>query len=448
MRTKCILFRCFLAAIFVVFGVYQSAACTCAGPRTFGGKNFQPCGVFWRADVVFIGKVDKISYEKEGIGEKARYSKMIAHFSVEKAVRGVNEQTVQVETSPSTASCGYPFKEGEEYFVYLTRGQDGKLAEHLCGATVLLKNAQPDLEYLNAVESGEKGGRVFGNVWRYAQASFKDRVSNAGLAGINVKLSSVEVEDVGKKNKPKYIKRSFETKTNEDGFYMFLGVPEGTYIVEADIPKNFRELRSQGDSFPRFVTIDGDKQRCGGPNFSLTTLGSLEGKVTNQDGSWPPQQYIWLIPLDETGKLDLSSYYAYTWISSRDGTFHFDTVAPGNYLLAVNPKSCPNKNYAPEYGSSFYPGVADYRNARSISISEFERRKVENFRLLPTLKDRVFAGKVVSTNGTPVSGATVFLNNGNVNRCMALGSLDETKTDDSGVFRLKGYEGYEYQLRA
>ena len=71
----------------------------------------------------------------------------VVRFSVDEAYRGVQGRTVEVFTNPNTASCGYPFKQGQRYFVYAQRDKDGKLREWLCGPTVRLEEATRDLAY-------------------------------------------------------------------------------------------------------------------------------------------------------------------------------------------------------------------------------------------------------------------------------------------------------------
>lgn len=424
---------CFLLILFSS-GVY---ACTCGGPRTFGGKNFQPCGVFWGHDTVFIGKVEKISIER---------NRLIAHFSVEKAIRGVSETTIDVETSPSTASCGYPFKEGETYFAYLRRGQDGRYSEMLCGATIPLARAERDLEYLKAVELGEKGGRVFGYVSRKIQASPKDRMSNVGLEGIRIRLESVKVRGDVPKGTPKYVKRKYETLTNTDGYYILYGIPDGSYQITADIPPPLRRIVSS-NLYPAYVDLAENGRRCGGASFVTTSLSSLEGKALNFDGSLPPQQYILLLPVGDDGAVNSDSAYASSWINEQTGGYYFDNVAPGRYLLAVNPRNCPG-SYAPQYGPSYFPGTSDRSAARLIDVKENERLKLDEYKLPAVLKERTFSGIVRSADGKPAIGAKVFLADSNVNRCMNLGKRQQVVTDQDGRFSITGFESYEYRLRA
>lgn len=425
----------FLSLFFIALSALETVACTCAGPRHV--RNFQPCGVFWSADVVFIGTAEKVSVEKDG--------RMIVRFAVEKAVRGVESTTVEVETAASTAACGYPFEQGEKYFAYLRRGKDGKLHEGLCGATVLLKGAAVDLEYLRAVESGDTGGKIHGNVFQTVRKSYQDQGEYLPVAGTKIILNSVKVKYAENRESPKYKKIELQTRTDDKGFYIFRDVPAGSYQVRAEFQNNLRELYTSGDASGHYVAIDADKRRCNGYNFNATAQGSLEGEVVMSDGRKPPQQYISLIPLDENGKPYGGYSSLFTWINAESGRFLFNVVPPGKYLLAVNPRNCPSREHS-AFGKSFFPGTGGESAAEIISVAENEQKKISNFRLLPALKERVFSGVVLAENKTPLGGAKVSLlaSDG----CEGFGELVGVKTDEFGRFQLKGYETYEYKIRA
>ncbi len=433
-----------LFSLFLIFAfTVKTDACSCAGPRN--SKNFQPCGIFWNADVIFIGTAEKVSIEQIGTDKRNFNSRMIVRFSVEKPIRGVDEKIIEIETSPSTASCGYPFKEGERYFTYLRRGENGKLTESLCGPTVLLKKAADDLKYLNAVENGDKGGKIYGNVFQTVRKSFIDKGEYLPVEGTKITLSSVKVIDATGRKPQKYKKLEFQTESDERGFYIFQNVPAGLYKVRAEFQNGLRELFTSGDESGHYVSIDEDKRRCNGYSFNSTTQGSLEGSVLTSDGKTPPQQYISLIPLDENGEPFSYSPSFATWINKDSGKFFFNVVPPGKNLLAVNPQNCPKQENS-EFGKTFFPSVGDKTQSEIISISEKERKIVPKFRLMPTLEERLFSGTVLAADGKPVNGAKVFMLASN--ECQGFSELAGTKTDEFGRFQLKGFETYKYKIRA
>ncbi len=440
-----LLHLCLPATLLLLLSFVEVSACTCAGPRSLGAMgvgNFQPCGVYWSYDAVFIGRVEKLELVKNG----DQISHLVAHLKVEKPIRGVDSSTVQVHTAAHTAACGYPFKEGESYFAYLRRGKDGKFSEWLCGATVPLSRADKDLDYLHAIENGEKGGRIFGYVTQLVQDSPVSERKYVGLADIPITLKNVRSADT---SKPEFLGKEYRTKTGEDGFYIFYEIPAGIYLAEANTPANLpRNSARDTFQFPNYIVIDNERKRCGGIGFSVTTLGSISGKVVNSDGSLPRQKRISLLAADENGAIDARSGLS-VWISPKDGSFTFDLVAPGRYTLAVNPRNCPDVHHgpAPEYGRSFYLGSDKPETAAFFDLKASEQKVLDVFKLQPTLKERYFSGIVVALDGTPVAGALVRLIDGDVNRCMALGGLADTKTDENGRFKLKGYNGFAYKLR-
>ena len=79
-------------------------------------------------------------------------------FRVSEVWKGPEHRTLEVHTALFGASCGYPFKEGQEYLVYAYAGKQG-LEVDLCNGTQRLAEAQADLEVLGA---GKKptGGEV------------------------------------------------------------------------------------------------------------------------------------------------------------------------------------------------------------------------------------------------------------------------------------------------
>jgi hypothetical protein len=418
-----------LAILFI--GIQTAEACKCAG-RPQGVKGFQTCSSYWYSEAVFIGLAEKVSIEN--------YT-MTVKFSVEKPLRGVTEKTIEISTSSNSASCGYPFKESERYFVYARRGSGGKLSVALCSPTVLLKDAEDDLEYVQELESGKSGSRIFGTVSEDKQKSYMDKRTFEGVAGIEITIKSSS----GKKNK-------FKTITDEKGFYIFKEIPFDSYKVTAKFPSGLREIVTREDLINHFAGVNKDGIRCDSENFVATRQGSIRGKVVNFDGkgienSWnpdSPQPYVSLLPLDENNKVLSNRTFLEKWAYRDKFEFFFNIVPAGNYLLAINPNNCPYPNNG--MPTMFFPGVANQSEAKIITVKEGENLILEDFRALPNLKERWFSGEVVYADKTPASNVTVRLSDGNMNKCGNLQS--EVKTDEAGRFKIKGFESYEYKINA
>ena len=78
--------------------------------------------------------------------------------------KGAFDETVTVRTARDSPSCGFPFREGESYLVYV-RSVEGHLHASLCSRTAALADAAEDLIELDAEdlldeESGSGRGRA------------------------------------------------------------------------------------------------------------------------------------------------------------------------------------------------------------------------------------------------------------------------------------------------
>ena len=444
-----------LSAFIFLAGASEALACRCFG-RPQGVKGIQTCGYYWNSESIFIGLAEKVE-----IDNNAGWMKVT--FSVERSVRGTNAKSVEVFTNASTAGCGYPFEQGERYFVYGRKGSDGKLQEGLCGPTTLLKDAEDDLEYAKAIEDGKLGTRIWGRVFEDRQPEVTDKRAMVPLPGIEITI--------------KNDKYTFKTFTDENGDYLFKDFPRGPYQVKelstgrivdnsegtytprdftsylggyrvfAQLPNGYKEL------FPREDLTEHFAGGCSGVNFRVTRQGSIRGKVINfpsttirnpWDRDEVQQPKVSLIALDENNQTIPHRAYDEKWAYREKFEYYFDFVPAGRYLLAMNPGNCPypNNGVPPTY----FPGVADRSKARIITVRDGEHLILENFRSLPLLKKRSFSGVVLNSDKTPAENVTVRLTDKEFPICNGLSI--ETKTDGSGRFQLRGFEGYGYKISA
>lgn len=423
--------KCFgliiLTVLFFMVGSQTAYACTCKG-RPQGVKGVQTCGYYWRTENVFIGLAEKVEIDKK-IGS------MKVTFAVEKSIRGTNEKAVEIFTNSSTASCGYPFKQGERYFVYGRKNTDGKFHESLCGPTTLLKDAEDDLEYVKDIEAGKLGTRIFGSVYEDKQPTLKDKRTFEPLSGIEITI----------KNKS----REFKTLTDEKGNYLFKDIPKDQYQVFAKLPKGYRELFVRADLTEHFAGS------CDSEHFRVTKQGSIRGQVANFPSKeiqnpWNKdtvqQPKVSLIPLDDNNKPIPNYYYEEKWAYRDKFEYFFDIVPAGNYLIAINPNNCPFPNNG--VPAMFFPGVANQFEAKVITVKESENLVLKDFNSLRLLKERRISGVVLNADKTPAINAVVRLTDAYYGSGKCSNFNTEVKTDEFGTFSLKGFESYEYKLGA
>lgn len=126
----------------------QSLACDCA-------RISSPDEAFMISSAVFQGKVLKKETKKTSLFHTSSDDPVIITFAVQKVWKGVNTKTITVQTALSEASCGYEFRENQDYFVYANK-VDGKLHVNLCSRTNELSKASEDLKYLGTPIKVEK----------------------------------------------------------------------------------------------------------------------------------------------------------------------------------------------------------------------------------------------------------------------------------------------------
>lgn len=133
--------------LFGLFAAPQAClACSCIAPGS-------PTEELARAAVVFRGRVTAIATERAPAGNQ--YQRVT--FQADTVWKGSITHEVAVYTSSSSASCGYPFMQGEEYLVYASRTGDSgpplefpanALAVSLCSRTSLVSEAGEDFAAL------------------------------------------------------------------------------------------------------------------------------------------------------------------------------------------------------------------------------------------------------------------------------------------------------------
>jgi hypothetical protein len=95
----------------IVHAAPAAHACSCAEPT--------PESAFARASAVFAGMVtaiDRPFLDRLGITETGEWN---VHFAVSRQWKGPARGAITVRTRVTGESCGYAFREGETYLVYV-----------------------------------------------------------------------------------------------------------------------------------------------------------------------------------------------------------------------------------------------------------------------------------------------------------------------------------------
>lgn len=138
-----------LLIVLIIFSADASLACTCV-PAGGAAQELE------RSDAVFSGKVVEVRRHRQA---EDIFAAVEVIFSVERAWKGVEGETISVFTSSHSAACGYGFKRGRTYLVYAHGNADDRLSTSICSRTRRLKDAGEDLKVLGAVREVTEGAQ-------------------------------------------------------------------------------------------------------------------------------------------------------------------------------------------------------------------------------------------------------------------------------------------------
>ncbi len=126
-----------------VFAVKPVLACTCAAPATTEKA-------LHLSSAVFRGKVIEIYrpfLDRIGITNSHTYR---VRFVIIKSWKGIDSVEYVVTTRLSGEACGYAFKQGKEYLVYVVK--DGREIETgICTGTKDIARAKSEMKELNVL---------------------------------------------------------------------------------------------------------------------------------------------------------------------------------------------------------------------------------------------------------------------------------------------------------
>ena len=196
-------------------------ACSCGDPGP-------PCIAFNETPVVFAGRVIQLTELRIPVGrDKTLHPYHLVRFDVEETFRGPQRKLLDVTTGAGGGDCGFSFRTGERYLVYAHASPEiGRLYTDFCTRTKPLSEAGADLDFLRRRGDPSRGAGLEGTILELARDPKTNNTSTRGMMqGVRV-----VVEGNGK---------SWDAKTDNNGWFRVWGLPGGEYTVRAVLPKNF-----------------------------------------------------------------------------------------------------------------------------------------------------------------------------------------------------------------
>jgi hypothetical protein len=342
----------------------------------------------WRdeASVIFVGRAIETTRRpvapKAGDPEGLSPVELETRFAVEERFKGDVGKQVTVLAARAWDDCVVTFDAGERYVVFAferkwnvtffgDREPRGKLALRTDHSSPTAPVAmRPDvLAYLRRVATG-RAPSVVGAIYDHTPRSISNlyertilewrRVATRG--GVRVLLRTGD--------------RTFETIPGDDGAFVFEDLPAGTYSIWLELPPGMR-LEEQSETVPYNWLPDSDhpERVVIAPNttvaryFTVSDTARVRGRAISPTGAPARETSACLVRASDAAGLapgrPVENVRAFV---GDDGAFEFETVPPGDYLLAINSER--DDAYDGNGPAFFYPGVFDPENATRIRIED------------------------------------------------------------------------------
>ncbi len=326
----------------------RTATCECiaSGP---------PCHAAAQGDAVFAGTVLSVTERAATTMEGVAYTEQIVRFHLERAF--VNSTPGPIElTQAALSSNTYQFAVGVRYVVYAWKDADGRLSTSNCSRTRPLAQAREDLEYFATLPQRTAGVLVSGRVTEWGRHPAEEHGADYGP------LKDVVVSATG-------ATYSRSVTTDQRGRYAFPEVPRGKLTVTVVAPAGLGpDVRREFD-VKSFGCLPAD--------FALSATATVTGTVQDQNG-----RPINGLAIDAVAE-ELAAFrpHAYERPVRTDeyGTFVFDRLPPGRYVLGVNLTS---PQVRPATGTPlFFPGTTSAQDATVFELTPGDRKDLGIVRL-------------------------------------------------------------------
>jgi hypothetical protein len=401
---------CLISSFQLALGVGH--ACSCGGPGPVCSIQLGSSTIF-RGTVIERTLIENVQMVKQLDGTLMRVvgnGKFVVRFAVQETFSGeVNSEAV-VYTAQQSSACGFPFGVGREYVVF-TYQHEGELWTSRCSRTALL---EPGVENAAVVWMRNRSKAPFGSEIFGSLLLPPD--SGRTTVPATVRLDGPERRQVA---------------VDEEGKYSAKHLQAGEYMVSAQLPDGFA-------TSPPFKAIVADKG-CAGVDWWVTYEGRVRGKVSDVDGRPVADLRLELKRPKETSAGSPRMPDSATTL--LDGSYEFEHVSPGEYIVAVRSAGALTEEGA---STIYYPHSDTLEEAQIIKLGASATADEVNF-VLARLRTTVpVAVRVVMPDGSDApAGLELFARPNNSKFSEPTRSAI---TDSAGAATLPLFAGKDYSI--
>jgi hypothetical protein len=277
-----------------------------------------------------------------------------------------------------------------------------------------------------------------------ATASVTGRVTfdNQPLSGVTVALEAPMNLGSGALNTQR---PPVTAKTDSNGFYRLTGIAAGYYLVW---PRAMAYVMpSEGVSGRAGKTVNlSDGEQVEAVDFALAPGGVITGKITDHLGGPVIAQRVSLrrYTADNRTAPVLSPTSGQSMFETDDrGIYRLFGLQAGLYILSVGAEGVSRTNKA--YARTFYPGVNDEKEAKTIKVIEGGETTDIDIKLPRPEKLYEAKGRVVDAGaGRPLAGVQISYSSLNDGPGGGATGMAAEPTDAQGEFVIQGLPAGKY----
>jgi hypothetical protein len=443
MQVGKLLFAALGLVITILVSSQTVLACSCAGKPTVL-DSFEGSAIVVATKLISVEKVREKEREHD-IGS-IRSARML----VEKVYKGnVKEGDILTFAQGGGADCIWTFEEewvGSRFLYYLGKATKGHpmFAEEeaetdaepmyhavTCGRSNSIKAAKDDLSYLDNMKKVIGKTRLSGDlgVWFDNGPSF---------ANLKIKVIAKS--------------KTYETKTDKDGFYEIYDLPPGDYLVKPTIPFGWKindYMLNRATSITRKheyeevainlelgipITVKPKRHAALDLIFDIDT--AIIGRILSPAGK--PMKDVCVMAVST--ELQQGDHRGQSDCTNEKGEFRLDEMDAGNYIVVVNYRGKIDGDVP--FGTLYYPGVADFKNAGAIRVDAGKYVRGIDIQIPQTVETVEISGLCLYANDKPVVGEDIKFQPDDTAK------FDESsvKSDASGRFTIRIPKGASGKL--
>lgn len=375
--------RAFLLCLCLLCLSPLSQACSCAGTGPACSEAVHPENV-----AIFVGTVVSIAEAQPPTNPQSG-GMLEVTLAVEEPFKGVTTKEISITTDRSEAACGFPFEKGQKYLVYASE-YERKLYTSICQRTMSIRYAEKDLKYLRAFESAPLTGSIFGSYKKYtfdpnfvpkftpsimdhSRPPEEEYRAMAPMMGETVTV----ISEGGDQRR---------VKVDNDGNFLFNGLPPGKYKIEVSVPPNLSPPIGYPSGLRSSINdLEVVSKGCEEVTFRTQPDGHLSGRILNKDGS--PLTNVQVTAWSTADKFNF--YQGYRVFNKEDGSYDIGPLPPGEYILGAYvwvlaqgfPNMAEDRDKLTKATLRFFPSAASRDSASKITVSYGEHVTAVDFHL-------------------------------------------------------------------